>query len=51
MYPDLCELKFSSVKEGLFIMDCGLTLYLYISKSCHPNYLKCLFGKDKFVKG
>ena len=50
LYPDICDLRFSSVKEGLFLMDASSILYLYISKSCHPNYLLSLFGKEKFGK-
>ena len=51
IYPDVCELKFHSVKEGLFLLDAGLALYLFIAKSYHPDYLRALFGKEKFVKG
>ena len=50
IYPDACELRFNSVKEGLFLMDAGVALYLYISKQCHPNYLLSLFGKEKILK-
>lgn len=32
-------------------MDTGFTLYLYISKTCHPNYLLALFGREKVGKG
>jgi hypothetical protein len=45
IYPDVCALRFSSVKEGIFLMDTGFAIYLYIAKSCHPNYLAALFGK------
>lgn len=50
VYPDACELRFASVKEGLFLMDAGQALYLYVSKQCHPNYLLSLFGKEKLLK-
>jgi hypothetical protein len=50
VYPDVCELKFSSVKEGMYLMDSGLCLWLYVSKTCDPFFLKSLFGKDKFSK-
>lgn len=45
VYPDVCELKFNSVKEGIFLLDNGLSLYLYISKNCDPHLLKMLYGK------
>lgn len=51
LYPDVCELKFASVKEGVFLMDAGVALYLFIARSCHPNYLLSLFGKEKLAKG
>jgi hypothetical protein len=51
IYPDLCELKFSSVKDGVFLLDCGVALYLFIARTCHPNYLAALFGKEKLGKG
>jgi len=38
------------VKEGLFLMDAGSNLYLYIAKNCHENYLYSLFGKPKLSK-
>ena len=50
VYPEVCELKFSSVKEGMYLMDNGACMWLYVSKTCDPFYLKCLFGKDKFSK-
>jgi hypothetical protein len=50
-YPELCDLKFSSVQHGVFLLDNGLSLYLYFSKACDPIYLKMLFGKEKFSKG
>lgn len=51
IYPDVCDLRFQSVKEGLFLLDAGVALYLYISRSYHPDYLRALFGKEKLVKG
>lgn len=45
IYPDSCELRFSSVREGVFLMDAGTALYLYLSKNYHPNYCLALFGK------
>jgi hypothetical protein len=39
------ELKFNSVKDGMFLMDWGLGLILYIAKQYDPNLLKQLFGK------
>jgi hypothetical protein len=50
VYPDACELRFSSVKEGLFLLDAGVALYLYVSRQCHPHYLQSLFGKEKLLK-
>lgn len=50
IYPEVCELKFSSVKEGMYLLDNGLSLFLYISKVCDPILLKMLFGKEKFTK-
>lgn len=47
----MCDLRFQSVKEGLFLLDAGVALYLYISRTYHPDYLRALFGKDKLVKG
>jgi hypothetical protein len=51
IYPEVCELKFISVKEGMYLMDNGMCMWLYISKVCDPSYLIALFGKDKFSKG
>ena len=51
IYPDVCQLKFSSVTDGLFLMDTGFVLYLFIAKTYHPNYLLALFAKDKILKG
>jgi hypothetical protein len=51
MYPDVCELKFESVKEGVFLLDSGSTLYLYFAKTYHPNYSLALFGREKLIKG
>lgn len=51
VYPDACELRFSSVKEGVFLMDAGPVLYLFIARHCHPNYILSLFGKEKLTKG
>jgi len=34
----------------MYLLDNGLSLYLYISKVCDPKLLKMLFGKDKFTK-
>lgn len=51
MYPDSCELRFSSVKEGVFLLDAGNTLYLYLARQFHPNYCMALFGRDKLAKG
>jgi hypothetical protein len=51
VYPDICELRFASVKEGIFMMDSGFALYLFIAKSYHPNYLAALFGREKLAKG
>lgn len=31
-------------------MDAGSSLFLYVSKSCHENYLYSLFGKAKLSK-
>lgn len=45
IYPDVCELKFNSVKDGIFLLDNGLSLYLYIAKTCDPQLLKMLYGK------
>ena len=50
IYPEVCELKFASVKEGMFLMDNGMSLCLYIAKVCDPYFLKALFGKEKFSK-
>jgi len=44
-------LKFSSVKEGIFLLDNGISLYLYISKIVDPHFLKMILGKDRFAKG
>lgn len=51
IYPEVCELKFSSVKEGVFLLDNGVSLMLYIARSCDPYIMKVLFGKEKFSKG
>lgn len=51
LYPDACELRFASVKEGVFLLDAGNALYLYLARQFHPNYSLALFGKDKLVKG
>lgn len=45
IYPDLCELKFASVKEGVYLMDAGSVLYLYFAKTYHPNFCLSLLGK------
>lgn len=50
IYPDPCELRFGSVKEGVFLMDAGNTLYLFLAKNYHPNYCLALFGKEKLLK-
>ena len=39
------------MKEGLFLLDAGIALYLFIAKSYHPDYLRALFSKEKLVKG
>lgn len=51
IYPDVCELKFESVKDGVFLLDSGSTLYLYFAKTYHPNYSLALFGREKLIKG
>jgi hypothetical protein len=50
VYPEMLEAKFPNVKDGLFVLDCGLALYLYIGKSCPPEHLKELFGKQKISR-
>jgi hypothetical protein len=51
LYPDVCDLRFHSVKEGLFLLDAGTALYLFIAKNHHPDYVRALFGKEKLAKG
>jgi hypothetical protein len=48
VYPPTEELRFESVKTGLFLLDCGTELYLYISKFCDLDLLERVFGKAKF---
>ena len=50
IYPDVCELRFSSIKEGVFLMDAGESIYLYFAKTYHPNFSLSLFGKEKLTK-
>ena len=36
IYPESIEPKFNNIKEGIYLLDCGLSLYLYIGKQCPP---------------
>ncbi len=40
VYPETIEPKFNNIKEGMFLLDCGIALYLYIGKQCSPELLK-----------
>lgn len=50
MYPPTVEIKFHNVKDGLFLLDMGLALYLFIAKQCDGGLLQEVFGKPKFSK-
>ena len=50
IYPDACELRFASVKEGIFLMDAGNTLYLFLAKNYNPKLCYALFGREKLLK-
>jgi hypothetical protein len=43
-------MRFHNVKEGLFLLDNGIALYLFIAKQCPPNLLSEVFGKAKISK-
>ncbi len=45
IYPDMCDLKFSSISEGLFLLDNGRALYIFIAKKHDSYQVKKLFGK------
>lgn len=49
-YPPTVDIKFHNVKSGLFLMDVGLALYLFIAKDCDPHLLTEVLGKPKFNK-
>lgn len=44
-YPPTVQVKFESIKNGLFLLDNGLYLYLYIAADCNPSLLKHIFGR------
>ncbi len=44
-YPDIHPLAFASVKEGIFLMDAGTILYLYLGRQYNPQECMQLFGK------
>ena len=50
VYPSTIEAKFINTKEGLFLMDDGLALYLFVARQCHPQILSDVFGKQKLSK-
>lgn len=50
MYPPSIEVKFQNIKEGLFLLDNGLSLYLFIAQQCDPNLITDVFGKNKITK-
>jgi len=43
------EIKFSNVKQGMFLLDAGLALYLFM-KQCDPTLSASIFGKPKISK-
>lgn len=50
IYPPTVEVKFANVRIGIFLLDNGLSLYLFIAKQCDLDLLKNLFGKQKISK-
>lgn len=49
-YPPTVELKFHEARNGMFLLDAGLSLYLFIAKQCEPSLLMDIFGKPKLDK-
>lgn len=50
IYPNTVEIKFHNVKDGLYLLDVGLALYLFIAKQCDAGLLQEIFGKSKLTK-
>lgn len=44
------EVKFDGVREGIFLMDYGLGLYLFIGRKCDMGLYSRIFGREKYAK-
>jgi hypothetical protein len=49
VYPNTLELSFNNAKEGLYLLDDGLAMYLFVAKYCDESLMKSVFGKSKFA--
>jgi hypothetical protein len=50
VYPPTVDIKFHNVKDGMYLMDVGIALYLFIAKQCDPTLSSQILGKQKFSK-
>lgn len=50
VYPPTVKVGFEETRNGLFLMDCGLTLYLFIAKEYNSALIKEVLGIDKLSK-
>lgn len=50
VYPNTVELRFQNTKDGLFLLDDGIALYLFIARQCPPEVIMDVFGKPKLTK-
>lgn len=41
---------FSNIKEGIYLMDDGLTLYLFIGRQCDEELMVSVVGKAKIQR-
>jgi hypothetical protein len=50
VYPPRVHPLFNNIKDGLYLLDNGLCLYLFISKKCNDELLNEIFGGVKGIK-
>lgn len=50
VYPPTVEPRFQNIREGLFLLDNGISLYLFVAKQCDPGLLQEVFGKAHLTR-
>ncbi|KAM4726406.1 protein transport protein Sec24A isoform 3-T3 [Anableps anableps] len=48
--PRILQLSVEKLsREGAFLMDAGLVMYLWIGRNCHPNFLSQVLGVQSYA--